>query len=122
MLKPTRILIWRACAVAALVLGVVGVALPVLPTAPFLILAAWAGGKGWPALERRLLAHPRYGAQIRQWRERGAVPRNAKILASVMMIGSALGLQFTSTPDWVRYGVPLLLLLVAIWLWRRPEA
>ena len=58
-----------------------------LPTVPFVLLAAWAAGKGWPELEQWLLHHPRYGGSIRAWRQHGAVSRRAKWLASVMMAG-----------------------------------
>src|SRR5690606_18963126 len=98
MVRFTQILLWRTAALAALGLGLVGLAVPVLPTVPFLIVAAWAAGKSSPALERRLLAHPRYGPQIRAWRERGAVPRRAKWLASLAMIASAAVMQLTAAP------------------------
>jgi uncharacterized protein len=121
MLRQTQILLWRTVAIASLMLGIVGIALPVLPTAPFVILAAFAGGKGWPALERWLLEHRTYGPHIRTWRERGAVPRIAKVCATLMMLASALGLQFVALPLTVRVGVPIAMAVVAIWLWRRPE-
>lgn len=106
---------------ASLLLGLIGAVLPVLPTVPFLLLAAWAAGRGWPSLEAWLLAHPRCGPLIRQWRERGAVPRRTKWLATVMMIGSATILWWSPVPPWVRGLVYLVLLGVAAWLWRRPE-
>jgi uncharacterized protein len=121
MLQSTQNLLWRFGAIVALALGIAGLAVPVLPTVPFLIVAAWAAGKGWPALERWLLAHPRYGPHIRNWRERGAVPRKAKLLATVMMFVSGVGLQFTDMALWVRVAVPAVMLAVAIWLWMRPE-
>jgi uncharacterized protein len=122
MLQPTQILLWRLGAILALALGVAGVALPVLPTVPFLIVAAWAAGKGWPKLERWMLDHPSFGPHIRRWRERGAVPRRAKVLATVMMLASAIGLQFTELAPWLKIGAPALMAAVAVWLWRRPEA
>ena len=121
MLRSTQILLWRLAALLALGVGIIGIAIPVLPTVPFLILAAWAGGKGWPALEQRLLAHSMYGPHIRMWRERGVVPTNAKIAATVMMTISAVALQFAPVPVWLRISVPVLMLAVALWLWRRPE-
>ena len=121
MLRHTQVLLWRITAILAVTLGVIGIALPILPTVPFLILAAFAGGKGWPALERWLLEHRIYGPHIRTWRERGAIPRNAKILATLMMLISAIGLQFTSVPLAVRAGVPAVMAIVAIWLWTRPH-
>jgi len=115
-------LLWRALALVSLMLGLIGALLPVLPTVPFLLLAAWAASKGWPALEAWLLNHAHFGPHIRRWRERGAVPRRAKWLASVMMSASALMLALSPLPLAVKIGVPALMLGVAIWLWRRPEA
>lgn len=113
---------WRALAVVCTVLGIVGAFLPVLPTVPFLLVAAWAAGKGWPRLEAWLLDHPRYGATIRRWRDRGAVPRRAKWAASAMMLLSAMVLVWSPVPVWTKWAVPALMAAVAWWLWRRPEA
>jgi uncharacterized membrane protein YbaN (DUF454 family) len=121
MLRSTRDILWRGVAVAAICLGGVGVLVPVLPTVPFLILAAFAAGKGWPALERRLLEHSRYGAHIRGWREQGTVPRKAKIFATLLMASSIVVLAIAEVPVWLKASVAALLIGVAIWLWTRPE-
>jgi uncharacterized protein len=121
MLNSTQVLLWRLGAVLALALGVAGIVLPVLPTVPFLLVAAWAAGKGWPAMERWMLNHPGYGPPIRRWRERGAVPRRAKLLATTMMLASAVMLQLTDLALWLRVGTPAVMAVVALWLWRRPE-
>lgn len=115
-------LLWRALAVLSIALGLVGIVLPGLPTVPFLLLAAWAGSHGWPALEQWLLAHPRFGPPIRRWREHGAVPRRAKWAASLMMTVSAAVLLLSPLPLAVKLGVPALMAGVAAWLWRRPDA
>lgn len=117
-----RRLLWRLLAIAALILGLIGIVLPGLPTVPFVILAAWAGGHGWPALEAWLLAHPRWGPVVRDWRVRGAMPRRAKWLSSLMMAASALILVFSPAPLAVKLGVPATMCAVAVWIWRRPEA
>jgi uncharacterized membrane protein YbaN (DUF454 family) len=114
-------LLWRALAVLGVLLALIGLVLPVMPTVPFLLVAAWAAGKGWPRLETWLLNHGHFGPHIRAWREHGAVPRRAKWLATVMMSGSALMMQFTPLPLALRIGVPAVMAAVAIWLWRRPE-
>jgi uncharacterized protein len=121
MLRYTQLILWRIAAVIALLLGLIGLALPIVPTVPFLILAAWAAGKGSPRLERWLLNHPRFGQHIRAWRERRAVPRRAKVFAVLMMSVSAISLQFTSTQLWFRIAVPLTMASIAIWLCTRPE-
>lgn len=118
---PLAKLLWRVLALVLVALGVIGAFVPVLPTVPFLLAAAWAAGHGWPALERRLLEHPRYGEYIVRWRESGAVPRRAKWAASAMMALSAIVLQATQAPLAVKIGAPAVMAAVAVWLWRRPE-
>lgn len=121
MLGKTRQLLWRLLALTSLLAGFIGAFLPVMPTVPFVLLAAWAAGRGWPELERWLLAHPRFGGSIRDWRENGAVSRRAKGLATTMMAGSAVMLWFVPVPTWLRAGVYAILLSVAVWLCLRPE-
>ena len=102
-------------------LGFLGAFLPVLPTVPFLLVAAWAGGKGWPQLEAWLLAHPRHGPALQRWRDHRAVPRRAKWAASATMVVSVAFIATSSAPLAVKLGVPALMLAVATWLWTRPE-
>lgn len=120
--RHVAMLLWRLLALLSFGLAVLGALLPVLPTVPFLLVAAWAASRGWPQFEAWLIRHPRFGPPVLRWRERGAVSRAAKWLASIMMAASALALQwFGQIPLAVRVGVPLFLLGMAIWLWRRPE-
>ena len=122
MKSRLQVVLWRFLAVGCVALAVLGAVLPVLPTVPFLIVAAWAGGKGWPQLERWLLEHPRHGPAIRRWRDHRAVPRRAKWMASLMMAASGSVLVFSPVAPWIKVAVPALMLGVAIWLWRHPDA
>jgi len=115
------LIFWRTLALACVALGLIGVVLPGLPTVPFLLVAAWAGGKGWPQLEAWLLDHPRHGPAIRRWRDHRAVPRRAKWLATITMASSAALLLVSPAPVHAKWGVPALMAVVAIWLWTRPE-
>lgn len=117
-----RILLWRTIAVLALLLGIIGLLLPIMPTVPFLLVAAWAGGKGWPVLEQKLLAHPKYGPQIIAWRKYGVVKRQPKVIASIMMGGSAIMLGFSPAPFALKFAIIGIMATVAVWLWLRPEA
>jgi uncharacterized membrane protein YbaN (DUF454 family) len=122
VLRQTQNILWRVAALAAFAIGIVGIAIPVLPTVPFLILSAWAASKGWPSFETWLLDHRLYGPHIRSWRERGIVPRTAKIWAVLTMTASAVLLQLLDVPTWLQLGAPLMMAVVAVWLWRRPES
>ena len=69
-------------------IGFVGVFLPVLPTTPFLILAAGCFTRSSTRLESWLMDHRHFGPGLRDWRERGAIPARAKVLA---LIGTSTG-------------------------------
>jgi uncharacterized membrane protein YbaN (DUF454 family) len=105
---------------AALALGLVGLFLPLLPTVPFLILAAFLFSKGSRRLEGWLLGHPRLGPPIRAWRESRSISRKAKRSAYLAFAASALlGLLLLPMP-WLL--LPLATGLVCgTWLSRRPE-
>lgn len=66
-------------------LGMVGVALPILPTVPFLILAAACFSRGSERAYRWLLKLPGYGQAIHHWREHRTIPLKTKILATLML-------------------------------------
>ncbi|MBW0147306.1 YbaN family protein [Marinobacter sp. CAU 1620] len=76
---------FRILSYIALGLGAIGVVLPLLPTTPFVLLAAFFASKGSPAFARWLEEHPRFGRVIADWRRNRAVPAKAKGLACVMM-------------------------------------
>ena len=69
-------------------LGIIGAFLPVLPTTPFLLLAAWAATRGSPELHKWLYEHPRFGPPLKAWEENRAVSVPAKITACALMAAS----------------------------------
>jgi len=117
---PLRRKVYLAAGVASLVLGGIGVVLPLLPTVPFVILAAFCFGRSDPRFEQRLLDHPRFGPPIRQWRERGAISRKGKIAATAAFLAS-IGLAAVFAPfPWVLAPVGAALVM-GTWIWTRPE-
>ncbi|MET4699876.1 uncharacterized membrane protein YbaN (DUF454 family) [Constrictibacter sp. MBR-5] len=77
--------LWRLLGFACLGLAGAGVVLPILPTTPFLLVAAWAFGRSSPEMHAWLHAHPRYGVFLRDWQSEGAIPRRAKIAAICLL-------------------------------------
>ena len=112
---------WVAAAYGFLGLALVGVAVPVLPTTPFALLAAYCAARGSERLHRRLLEHRALGPVIRDWGEHRAVSRRAKVTAIATMLLSAAVLLLVSGPGWILLGVVALMAAVASWLWLRPE-
>ncbi len=116
-----RLLAWRVLGVVLVGIGIANAFLPLLPTTIFLILGAWALGKGAPAWRARLLDHPRWGPPLRAWDDGGRVSRRGKRLAALGMAAS-----FLATLAIVGPGVPVAIVGVTLaavgtWLWRRPE-
>ncbi|UVF19966.1 YbaN family protein [Microvirga terrae] len=70
---------------ASLALGIAGIFLPVLPTTPFVLLAAWCFTRSNPALAAKLYNHPRFGPLLTAWRDQKAIPLQAKICALTML-------------------------------------
>jgi uncharacterized protein len=101
-------------------LGTVGIFIPLLPTVPFMILAAFCFARSSPALEAKLLNHPRYGPHLVAWRDKGVVSRKGKVAASIAFaISVALGFLMMRLP-WSLIP-PLTAAICLTWLWQRPE-
>jgi uncharacterized membrane protein YbaN (DUF454 family) len=114
-------LLWLAAGAAALATGIVGIVLPVLPTTPFVLLAAACFARGSPRLEAWLLAHPRFGPAIRDWRTHRAVPLRAKQLAWTMMAAGSAWAWWMLPRAWC-WAPALVCAGVALWMWRLPTA
>ncbi len=113
--------IWAGFGFLALALGVVGIFLPLLPTTPFLLLAAFCFSRSSERLHIWLVTHPRFGPIITNWNENGAIDRRSKIIA-VFMMAAAFGLSvYMQLPAWVLMAQGVVLALVALFILSRPD-
>ena len=118
---PMRRHLYLIAGFASIALGTTGIVVPLLPTVPFMILAAFCFARSSPRLEARLLDDPRFGAHIRRWRERGAISRKGKQAALVAFAISA-GLGLLLSP-WPWFLAPVAAALIGgTWIWTRPES
>ena len=105
----------------SLSLGFVGAFLPILPTTPFVILAAYCFSKSSGRLHQWLLSRPRWGGLIRDWEQYGGIGKRAKITATLLIVA-----LFSYTLLAVNTSVPIKSVLVLIgasvlvFIWTRP--
>lgn len=86
---------WLVVGLFALALGALGVALPLLPTTPFILVAAFAFAQSSERLHQWLLDHNVFGPLIENWRRYGAISRRAKVvsvasMAAVLLVSLAI--------------------------------
>jgi uncharacterized membrane protein YbaN (DUF454 family) len=111
---------WLIGGLIAVGLGIVGIILPLLPTVPFFLLATFCFARSHPAWAERLYNHPTYGPPLRQWRERRAISRKAKLAALTAMAASVAISAAVAGWPWVL--APLVICSISgAWIWTRPE-
>ncbi|MBR3758422.1 MAG: YbaN family protein [Bacteroidaceae bacterium] len=95
----------------SLFLGLLGIALPLLPTTPFLLLSATCYFHGSDKLYHWLMAHPTLGPYIHSFREEKAIPLRVKVVSVTMVWVTLLYcIFFVVNSLWIK----LLLLFLAI--------
>ncbi|MDA1074118.1 MAG: YbaN family protein [Proteobacteria bacterium] len=83
-------LIWIFLGSLCVGLGAAGIILPLVPTTPFLLLAAFCFARGSPKLHGWLIHHPQFGPPIQHWREHKAVSTGVKVSAGIFMLAVLL--------------------------------
>lgn len=101
-------------------LATAGAFLPLLPTVPFLLVAAWAYARGNPELRERMRNDPRFGRTIRDWQDRGAIPLRAKVMAVAGMASGFALLALSAPGPAVLGGVALVMTAVGVYVVSRP--
>jgi uncharacterized membrane protein YbaN (DUF454 family) len=111
-----------ACGVLALGLGVLGIFLPLLPTTPFVLLAAFFFSRGSERLHRWLVEHPRFGRHVREWEAEQVIPPVGKYASTLMMVPSVGWVIATrDIPPVLEGGMALTVIAVLWFIWTRPS-
>lgn len=105
-------------------LGIIGILLPVMPTAPFILLAAGCWARSSRRFHFWLINHKYFGKFVRDWENNHAVPLYAKLLASIMLAISTIMLFYRLPADilWIAWIVAAVGSGVIVYLFRLPNA
>ena len=106
MLTHAARLTWLVVGLLALALAVLGIFLPLLPTTPLVLVAAFAFARSSERLHQWLLDHNIFGALIANWRRHGAISKSAKV-ASVVAMVAVLGIS-------VVFAAPVVVIVVQV--------
>ena len=104
----------------AIVLGALGVVLPLLPTTPFILLAAWCFARSSPRFHHLLLYRSWFGKYLRHWQQHRALPPGIKGRAMLLTVATfALSLWLVKL-FWLRVMLLCMLAALLLFMWRMP--
>lgn len=114
--------LWLICGLVSLALGIVGAFVPLLPTVPLILLAAFFFARSSERLHLWLLSHPKFGPAIIDWGERGAISKRGKWAATASILAS-LGVTLVIGVNGIILGVQAITLgAVSLFIWTRPNS
>ncbi|TNF17054.1 MAG: DUF454 domain-containing protein [Rhodobacteraceae bacterium] len=114
--------LWLILGMVSFAIGVIGIFLPLLPTVPLMLLAAFFFGKSSERLHQWLITHPRFGPSIQDWQERRAISKRAKIAASISIAAAfAVSVVIGLKPMLLAIQAATLI-AVSIFIWTRPNS
>jgi len=116
----SKVFLFKITGVFFVGLAILGVVLPILPTTPFLLVAAACFAKSSPEMQKRLLANKTFGPLIHDWQKYRSIPRKAKRIALLTIILSVCWSAFMLDSFWLTVLVVALVTGPFIFLWRLP--
>ena len=108
--------------VVSLALGIVGILLPIVPTTPFLLVAAACFARASPTFYRRLVGSPRFGPLILEWRRHRSIPYRVKLTAiALFALSFGTSIVVFVRPAWLQVVLAIGACVLAGWLYRIPS-
>lgn len=121
MIRQTKRLLYLCAGWIALGLGVLGIPLPLLPTTPFLLLAAVCFARGSQKWHDWLVHHPQFGPPISAWQKERAIPRRVKWVGTASLVALLPISVLAAAPVPILIAQGVVILGVGAFLWTRPE-
>lgn len=118
--KKSKMILLKVIGIFFVGLAILGVALPILPTTPFLLVAAACFAKSSPEMQKRLLANKTFGPLIHDWQKYRSIPRKAKRIALLSIVLSVCWSAFMLNSLMLSLLVVALVTGPFIFLWRLP--
>jgi len=113
--------VWLTLGLISLALAVIGIILPLLPTVPFLLLAAFFFARSSERLHNWLLSHRTFGPFINDWNQSGAIRLKAKRLATLSVV-AVLGVSILLKASVLVIIIQCVTLsFVMLFIWTRPS-
>jgi len=116
-----RVVLWVVGSLA-LVLGIIGIFLPGLPTTPFVLVAAACYARASEPFYRWLIANPTFGPLIVEWRRHRSIPYRIKVIAiTLMSLTICVSIWTLSAMPWLQVLLAVIGLSTSVWVWRIPS-
>jgi len=113
--------IWLLVGLTALAIGAVGVVMPLLPTTPFLLVAAFAFARSSERMNNWLREHQVFGPLINNWHRDGSIDQNAKRMAIIVITATPMVSWLLDAPFWVIACQIVVLAAAAVFILTRPS-
>ena len=119
-MTPVRRIGLIVAGLVSLAIGAVGIFVPLLPTTPLVLLAAFCFANSSERLHQWLLDHNVFGPLIDNWRRYGAISRNAKVMSVVSMIAILVISWLLDVATWIIVAQAVVLGCSAAFILTRP--
>ncbi|ALE03344.1 YbaN family protein [Bartonella ancashensis] len=121
MSRPLRIF-YSVLGVGTLILGSIGLILPIMPSVPFLLVSSWCFSRSSPNFHRWLHNHRIFGPPIKKWEENRAISPFLKVVAVVSMLCCFLSFLIIVGPAfWFAVLILIIMSAVAVYIITRPS-
>lgn len=116
--KIVRILL-QVLGTLSVVLGIIGIFLPLLPTTPFLLLSSWCFVRSSDKMNQRLMHNKYLGPYIANYKSKRGITKRNKIY-SLLFLYVTLGISFIYGPDywWLKLGLAFIGIAVSVHILR----
>ncbi|MDH3622061.1 MAG: YbaN family protein [Gammaproteobacteria bacterium] len=111
---------WLLAGLMSVAIGAAGVVLPLLPTTPFLLIAAFAFARSSTRLNNWLREHRSFGPLIDNWHRDGSIDRSAKRVAIIVILAAPLITWLFGAPLWIIACQVVVLSAAAVFVLTRP--